>query len=227
MNILIVEDEPKIGESIEKNLSSLEEINVVNITRTYNDAVDEIGEIDFDIFIIDIFLGDGEKNGIELVKKIREKNKYVPIIIVTSAKSISFLEMAFEAGVNDYIEKPFDVKELQIRVKRWGKFVQPEMFVETLKYKELSYNIQTNEFYINEKKIVLTKKKKILFLLFIKNPEQLLTAEYISEKYWGDYVNTRKSRNLRSSIQSLRKSLSESCPDCIQTVRGEGYILKK
>jgi DNA-binding response OmpR family regulator len=227
MNVLIVEDESKIGKSIEKNLYNLEEINIIKIAKNYDEAIEKIGEIDFDIFLIDIFLGDEEANGIELAKKIREKNKYVPIIIITSSKSINFLEIAFEAGVNDYIEKPFDIKELQIRVKRWGNFFQPEIFMETIKYKEISYKIQTNEFFINDKKIELTKKNKILFLLFIKKPEQLLTAEYIREKYWGDYANTRKSRNLRSSIQSLRNSLSKSCPDWIQTVRGEGYILKK
>ena len=74
----------------------------------------------------------------------------------------------------------------------------------------------------------ITKKSKMLFLLFLKNAEKILSQDFIQEKLWGDYDLSFKNRNIRSSVQLLRRALAHyPCKNWIQTVSGEGYVLQR
>ena len=228
MNILIVEDEPLVAQGIKRTLSKCEITNLIEIANNFKEAEQKINfNATFDLILLDIFLGKNSLNGLDLCETIRKKNSRIPIIILTAAQSLRFLERAFKLGANDYITKPFNARELELRVKRWAELASQVAIKKKIIYDELSFDFQTNEVQHQEKILSLTKKNKFLLRLFLQQPEKLLTPQYLKEKIWGDYDNIDKNRNLRSNIQDLRKSLSSNCAHWIQTVRGEGYVLKK
>lgn len=227
MNVLIVEDEPLVAASIKNTLKKYATVNIMQVANSFENAKQQIKTNIFDIVLVDIFLGENKLSGLDLCEDIRKINKQIPIMIITGFQSVKYLEEAFNRGANDYMRKPFNAKELALRVTRWTKFSKLTVINPQLKYKNLTYDAGHHQFYFDQKPINLTKKNKTLLKLFIQTPEKLLKTTYIKEKFWGDYYDTRKQRNLRSNIQSLRESLEDICPNWIQTVRGEGYLLKK
>jgi len=227
MNILIVEDETIIGLSIQKILKKIPFVNLVDIAHDFDEAFEKTSSNIYDIALIDIFLGNGKHNGFELCEIIRRKNQAIPLVIITAYHSIKYIEKAFEIGANDYITKPFNHKELELRIKRW-LLLSHKIKTETeIHYNELTFKPQNNLFYFRKKALHLSKKNKILLLIFLKKPEQILSKEYLSEKLWGDYFNCDKKRNIRSNIQLLKKAVPIECSNWLYNIRGEGYILKK
>lgn len=227
MNILIIEDEIIVASSIKNILKKISFVNFIDIAHNFEDGFQKSMTNVFDIILVDIFLGHDQLNGFEICKIIRKKNKEIPLVIITSYHSIRYIEKAFSIGVNDYITKPFHHKEVEIRIKRW-LMLSHQIKTETeITYQEVIFYPQTNLFFFNKKPIILSKKNKILLLIFLQKPEKILSQSYLREKLWGDYLHCDKKRNLRSNIQLLKKSLPKECRDWIQNIRGEGYLLKK
>jgi len=228
MNILIVENDLYMLNHLRKiiyEVSSL--IKNIDISQDFDSAFSKCFSNVYDLILLDIFLDNGEKTGLDLCKSIRSNNAETPIIIISAHNSIKYIEKAFTLGVNDYILKPFHSKELQFRIKQW-LFAQYNISINnSIVYYDLSYNIDKNEFYYKCKLLNLTKRNKQLLIMFLKFPEKLLSATYLKEKLWGDYYDLGKNRNLRSNIQILRESLGDVCDITIDTVRGEGYLLNK
>lgn len=227
MNVLVVEDDLRVASSIKKTIKSCKVCNVVEIATNFDMAVDKMSSNVFDLLLVDIFLGVNSLSGLDFCEIVRKRDKRIPIIMVTSLHSINYLKKAFGLGVNDYVKKPFDYRELALRVERWVRLSETVEVKDALDYNGLIYDFCKNQFLYRNKKIPLTKRNKLLLKLFLEKPEQLLTTEYIKEKFWGDYLNINKSRNLRSNVQSLRESLGTGCSSWIKTIRGEGYLLKK
>jgi DNA-binding response OmpR family regulator len=224
MNILIVEDEVLIARMIKKICQNIPAVNTLDIVLDYDAAIHKATSGIYDLFITDIFLGKEKYNGLNFCEKLRALNIETPIMIITSIYSLEYLEKAFSLGVNDYIMKPFHPKELELRIHRWLKGSVSKSSTRVV-YDNLSYDPNLHEFYFEDKKIELTKREKALLLIFLRHSEKLIPTHLMKEKFWGDM--SEKNRNIRSNIQSLRKSLGNSCANWIQTVRGEGYILKK
>lgn len=229
MNILIVEDELAVAKIIKNIFSKVLYINIIDIVTSFNEWFDRSLSNTYDIILIDINLWKTGFNWIELCKIIKKNNASTPVVFITANHSLDLLERAFELWANDYITKPFKQRELYSRVKRWffTWWINNNIFIDELRYFSIAYCFNKNEFYWDWKKIPLTKKSKVLFLIFLKKPEVLLTEEYIREKLWWDYNLLDKNRNLRSNIQALRKSLHNYCLDWIQTIRWEWYVLIK
>jgi len=227
MNILIVEDDILTAKSIESVFNTFPDKMIITIISTYEDAEESVFGKKFDLAIIDIFLGDSSKNGLDLCSLIRDRNKNLPIIIITAHRPIQYLETAFLNGVNDYLIKPFHPTELKIRAEKclYSQYKSPEN--KQINYNELRFLIEKNHFFYLDNPIHLTKKCKALLLILIKEPEKVLDKYYIQEKLWSDYDPYEKNRNLRSNIQLLKKSLDKRLSSWIRTIRGEGYMLIK
>lgn len=227
MNVLIVEDDKIIAEVLKNILKKVKNINLIQSALTFNDAYQKAMSQVFDIVLIDIFLDKNDFNGIDLCKSIRKVNSEIILIFITSAISLKYLEEAFLYGANDYITKPFNYKEVELRIKRWSLIYRTIKTSQIISYYELSYDTMQNEFYLQKNQIKLTKKEKRLLSIFLRKKEETLTQEYLQEKLWGDFDLTFKTRNIRSNIQLLKKALPDKCKNWIQNIRGEGYILKK
>lgn len=227
MNILIIEDEAIIATSIKKLLKEISFVNIIDIAHSFEEGFQKATSNIFDIALVDIFLGQNQHNGFELCKIIRKENQEIPLIIITAYHSIRYIEKAFSIGVNDYITKPFNHKEVELRIKRWMMLSHKITTKTEIIYHSLIFKPQDNLFYFNNKPLYLSKKNKILLLIFLQKPEKILSHFYLKEKLWGDYLNCDKNRNVRSNVQLLKKAIPKECIDWIKNVRGEGYILKK
>lgn len=232
MNILIIEDDlflsQKIKEVFEKKILS----NRIDIINSFDSFLDKISIIDsYDTILIDIILWDKkERNWIDILKIIRNKNLNIPIVIISSFSDINWLKNAFDNWANDYIIKPFRLKELELRINRWYKSYFCSMCYnnkDLIEYNWLSYDLQKNEFSYNWKIIKLSKKIKYLLSIFIWYREKLLTEEFLINKIWWD-IDLENNRNLRINILRLKKWLNPFWIDkWIKNIRWEWYILIK
>lgn len=232
MNILIIEDDlflwKKIKEIFEKKVLS----NRIKVISTLDSFLNEFSLIDsYDIVLLDIILWINKlKNWIDILKIIRKKNNKIPIIIISSFNEFHRLEEAFENWANDYIIKPFRLKELEIRILKWFKQHFCWIFFTSsniIEYEHLVYDIIKNEFFYDNKVIKLSKKNKYLLSVFICYKEQLLKEKFLIDKIWWD-VFFIIERNLRVNVMRLKESLKEHwIQDWIQNIRWEWYIFQK
>lgn len=230
MNILIIEDDLIFASNIAKTFEKKIITNRVKIISNYSEFLREVSIINsYDIILVDIFLWIKEtKTWIDILFAIREKNKTIPIIIISWYDEIYYLEKTFSAWANDYLVKPFRLKELEIRVFKWFSiYFYSDLYAsENINYYWIEYNIKENEFYYNWEILSLTKSNKYLLSLFFANPGKLLTDRFLIEKIWGDLSFTI-DRNLRVSILRLKKAFKKhKIDDFISNIRWEWYIMK-
>ncbi|MDD2871098.1 MAG: response regulator transcription factor [Candidatus Gracilibacteria bacterium] len=233
MNILIIEDDEFLSNKIKGLFLKKDGVNLVKIISNFEDFVNCYHNVNnFDIILVDIYLSNNSKRdtGIEIIKLIRNKNKLVPIIVISGLNDIGWLRLGFDNGANDYICKPFRLAELEIRVLKLMKdYFKIENLGkdDKLEYNGLIYFFGTNKFTFDGNVIELTKLSKSILLLLLSRKESLISEICIIEKVWGDnygYVD----RNIRVAISRLKKGLSKYGLDSwIHNIRGEGYILKK
>jgi DNA-binding response OmpR family regulator len=180
--------------------------------------------------LVDIILWkNSKKNGIDIIKEIRGKSKKIPIVTVSWLDDISRLEKSFREWANDYIVKPFRLKELELRVCRWFEsyFFTDISGKNKIRYEWLEYDIKNNDFYYNKTQLHLTKGCKYLLSIFLTHPEVLLSEENLREKIWWDLTQTVE-RNLRVNVMRLKTSLKPFWIDhWIQNIRWEWYRIKK
>lgn len=231
MNILIIEDNRSLAENMKTVFEKKIISNRIKIATTYRHFTQELSIIkSYDIVLVDIILGEKElKNGIDIVREIRKKSKKVPIVMVSGLDDISWLEKSFKEWANDYIVKPFRLKELELRVYKWFEtfFYMDMSGKNKITYMGLEYDIQKNEFYYQWKYIQLTKGSKYLLSLLLSTPEKMLTNDILSEKIWGD-LSSVIDRNLRVNVMRLKNVLKPYGLDVwIRNIRGEGYMIKK
>ena len=232
MNILIIEDEVFLAEKIKQAFSNKVISNRIKMIHSYREFLHELSIIgSYDIVLVDIMLWESnQKTGIDIVKTVREKDINIPIVIISSMSDCHRIKSWFDSGANDYIVKPFRIKELEIRVLRWFQTFFLSLYFgndKTVEYKELLYNISENQFYYQGTPLMLTKKNKYILSILLSQPEKLIPNNYLIEKIWWD-IYMIVERNLRVSIHRLKSELKEyECHNWIQNIRWEWYMLKK
>ncbi len=231
MNILIVEDDYLLANRIKEVFEKKIVTNRIKILQTYENFIKEYTLIwNYDIFLIDILLWQNkDKNGIDIIENIRKKNKSSPIIIVSWLDDITWLEKWFTKWANDYLVKPFRLKELELRVINWFKnyYYKPWFIQENKNYNWLEYNVLENNFYYKNQLLTLTKQSKFLLSILFQKPENLCTEEFLKDKMWLDIVSII-DRNLRINVLRLKQSLKPyNIDNWIVNSRGEWYMLKK
>lgn len=232
MNILIIEDNYNLAKNIKRTFEKQIISNRVKTIYSYDDFINELWIINsYDIILVDIELGSlNQKNWIDIIKIVREKEINIPIVVMSSFSDYSWIEKAFDSWSNDYLIKPLRLKELEIRIQKWFKthlYTIQYLDSDIISYKNLHYNFKENNFYYGKQRINLTKKSKYLLTIFISSPEKLFTENLLIEKIWWD-ISITENRNLRINILRLKESLKLHWIDnWIQNIRWEWYILKK
>lgn len=214
MKVLIIEDDVPLNIAISE-FCKIKTFDVVNI----RDGLEAIGQIDnghFDLFIIDINIP--HINGLDLIKHIRKTDLHVPIIIITASLEITNFISAFENGCNEYIKKPFHLKELDIRINKLFSLDEPKT-VQVID--ELYYNFDAEEFLYKNQPIKLRWKKKRFCALLMKNANSIVSNERIYDYVWEGEV--KDSYPLRQLLGELRKILPFNI---IQTKVREGYMIE-
>ena len=214
--ILLLEDDINLSETVEEFLS--DEGFEVKCVYDGISAQDCIYENTYDLFLLDVNVP--SPNGFEVLKDSREKGKTTPAIFITSLNSVEDLSKGFESGCDDYIRKPFVLKELLLRINNIVKrdfYHNPN---ETLEIDtDLSYDIKADELLRQGEKISIHNKEKRLLKLFLRHPNEQISHEVIYEHLWG-FDEDPSDDALRTYIKNLRKIIGK---DRIVSIKRYGY----
>lgn len=214
--ILLLEDDLTLNETI---VDYLEE-NDYEVVSIYDgdDAFEKIYESSYDLFLLDVNVP--SLNGFELLKRCREEGIKTPAIFITSLNSMDSFEEGFESGCDDYIRKPFELKELLIRVQailKRGYFHETDSKVTIVD--DISFDTQSNQLYKDGQEVKLNLKELKLLNLFMQHRNELLSHERIYDWVW-DYDEESSDYSLRTYIKNLRKIFGK---DRIISVKKLGY----
>lgn len=225
MEILIVEDEKKIADSLKKGLGELSyEVNVA-----YDGTMGEkmFEQQKYDLVILDINLPG--INGIELCKIIRQKNKSVPVLMLTTFGSVPDKVEGFDAGADDYMVKPFSFDELIVRIRALLRRSQQENLPvgNLLQLADLEMNLDTKQVTRSGMVIPLTAKEFLLLEYLLRNKRRVVSRADIGEHVWNIDFDTN-TNTIDVYINYLRKKIDKNFdPKLIHTQVGFGYIMKE
>jgi DNA-binding response OmpR family regulator len=220
MRILLIEDESALAQSILSLLSK--EGYTAEWVAAYKTAIDKIEEENYDCFLVDISLPDG--NGLNIVRFLKKRNADSGIVIITAKNSLNDRIEGLDLGADDYLSKPFHLAELNSRIKavlRRRKFAGLKM-IEIDNLKIIPDNF---EVLVNNELLEFTRKEFDLLLFLASNKNRVLTRDSIAEHIWSNYNDISYSFDfLYSHVKNIRKKLIEKgCKDYIQSVYGIGY----
>lgn len=223
INILLVDDEKKICEFVKAYLDK--EGYQTNVAHNGNDAINYLDKNQYDIVLLDRMLPD--ITGEEICNYIRNNCKFknVPIIMLTAKTEDGDRIEGFELGCDDYICKPFNVKELILRIKAVLKRSHSVENIETIKFKnQIEINTRTHEVKVRGKSVILTNTEYKLLLVMASNPKKIYTREELLESVVEDHFE-KFDRVIDSHIKNLRQKIELDSRNCkiIKTVYGVGY----
>lgn len=223
INILLIDDEKKICEFVKAYLDK--EGYKTDVAYNGNDAVDYLDNNQYDIVLLDRMLPD--ISGEEICSYIRNNCKLVNIaIIMLTAKTEDDDRIeGFELGCDDYICKPFNVKELILRIKAVLKRSHDLETNEKINFKnEIEINTKTHEVKVRGKSVILTNTEYKLLLVMASNPKKIYTREELLENVVEDHLE-KFDRVIDSHIKNLRQKIEIDSRNCkiIKTVYGVGY----
>lgn len=223
MNILLVEDEPKVAEFIRKGLK--EQNHIIDIAYDGHMGEKLAMENEYDLIILDVILP--YANGLEVCKAIRKYKMDVPILMLTALGTTQDKLNGFDSGVDDYLVKPFHFEELLARIKALGRRKLLSSPGIVYKVSNLEVDAYKKSVKRDGKKIELTAKEFALLELLIVNKNRVLSRAYISETVWG--IDFKRGTNLIDVyINYLRSKIDKGFPEpLIHTVIGMGYVLKE
>lgn len=226
MEILIVEDDLRVAELIQRGLQEQDFITTVAYDGLSGKKLAE--QNNYDLAIIDIILP--KMDGLDLCKQIRSVNPDIPIIILTALGTTDDKVEGFDAGADDYLVKPFEMRELLVRMrallKRNNKS-STNNSGNSLKYADLEMNLDTKMVKRMDMEINLTPKEFNLLKYMLQNPERVLSRVEIAEKVWDTHFD-RGTNFIDVYINYLRKKVEKDFDEkLIHTKSGMGFILKR
>ncbi len=219
--IVIVEDEEDILELIEYNLEK-EGFETIGFTSTKNVA-QLLEEEPVDLLIMDRNLPGVE--GSEFVAQMRDIGVETPVIYLSAKNKESDIEEGFERGGDDYITKPFNMKELVLRIKAVLKRTKKDKSEGKVIYRDITLDLGSRELFIDGKNIELTKLEFDLLYTLISNQNIVLDRDYLLEHVWGGDA-IYQDRTVNVAINRLKEKIDpDKTKEYIKTVRGVGYTL--
>ena len=216
--ILVVDDEPTILELIEYNLESND--YQVSTATDGQMALDKVNADNFDLMLLDQMLP--KMSGIEVLKAMRKSGNLTPVIFLTAVDSEDNKIEGLISGADDYVTKPFSIKELLARI---GVVLRRTSHQESKKSFQL--NTDVKGLIMDGKEISLTKKEYELLEFLIRNKGIVVSREQIFDNVWGINSNSQM-RMVDIQISHLRDKIEQDTknPQIIKTVHGFGYILE-
>lgn len=223
MKILIVEDDLRVAELIQRGL----EEHGFSTTLAYDGLFGKKLALQqkFDLIITDIILP--KLNGIDLCKELKQSQPDTPIIMLTALGTTDDKVEGFDAGADDYLVKPFEMRELLARIRALlNRFNRSMNSGSILKYADLEMNLHTKMVKRGEKEINLTPKEFNFLKYMLQNPERVLSRVEIAEKVWDTHFDTG-TNFIDVYVNYLRNKIEKDFDTkLIHTKSGMGFILK-
>lgn len=218
-NILLLEDDLQLSDTVKQFL----EYSGYALYPAYDalEAKDILYEQNIDLMLLDIKVP--HQNGFDFLKEVRSGGNTTPAIFITSLNSVDDVTKGFEIGCDDYIRKPFALKELLARVEATIKRNFGTQQNSIALANGYSFDIKGLFLTHNNKKVALKNKEAKLLALFLKTPNTLLSYEDIFDVLW-DYDETPSQGSLRAYINTLRQHLGK---ETIETIKNSGYRYAK
>jgi len=220
--ILVVDDEPAVRRALERalRLASYD----VDLAADGRQALDALAERPADAVILDVSMPGID--GLEVCRRLRAAGDRTPILMLTARDAIDDRVKGLDVGADDYLVKPFALRELQARLRALLRRVSEDGNGEVLRYADLVLDPIAHEVHRGERLIDLSKTEFLLLELFLQHPRQVLTRSTIFENVWGyDFGPT--SNALGVYMGYLRRKTEEGGePRLLHTVRGIGYVLR-
>lgn len=223
MRILIIEDEYSLADAIAETLKG--ENFIVDIVTNGDDGENEALTNIYDLILLDVMLP--EKDGFQILRKLRQEKIETPIIMLTAKSELYDKLNGLENGADDYITKPFHMKELVARIKVILKRKVNIKDDNHLEYKDLKLNIDSGKLKCNGNEIDISGKELELLEILLINGNKIVKREILADKIWG-YYSEAEYNNVEVYISFLRKKLRLVKSNVqIKAVRKIGYKLEE
>jgi two-component system phosphate regulon response regulator PhoB len=218
-HVLLVEDEPDLNETISFNLGS----EGYEVTSTFNgkDALNAIENKKPDLILLDLMLPD--MSGLEICRELRssKKTKKIPIMMVTAKGEEVDRIVGFELGADDYIVKPFSIREFMLRVSAMLKRTDNKSDADLITFDSLEIDLAAHRVKLDDKEIALTAKEFALLQYLTERMGRVQTRDALLDDVWG-YNSEVTTRTVDTHVKRLRSKLKDVGRN-IETVRGVGY----
>ena len=222
MNILIIEDEYSLADAISESLKK-EKFNVA-IKADGEKGEDEALTENYDLILLDVMLP--KKNGFDILKTLRHEKIKTPIIMLTAKSEIEDKLNGLEHGADDYITKPFAMRELIARIKAVLKRANNLENTDVLEYGDLKLDLKNAKLVCNNNEIQISGKEFELLEQLLINKNQISSRESLAERIWG-YESDSEYNNVEVYIRFIRRKLKLiDSKVSIKAVRGVGYKLE-
>lgn len=222
MRLLLAEDEKELSDALVAILKH----NNYSVDAVYDgeEAWDYLQGQEYDGVILDIMMP--KMDGITVLKKVREQGNNVPILMLTAKSGIDDKVLGLDSGADDYLGKPFAMKELLARIRAMTRR-KTEVAHTVLKMGNLTLDRNTYELQVEDNNVRLANKEYQMMEMLMANPRQIISTERFMEKVWG-YDSETEISVVWVNISNLRKRLSSLGADVeIKATRNQGYSLEQ
>mgnify|MGYP001269268721 CR=1 FL=1 len=216
-HILVVDDDDGIRDLVKQYLK--QNNYLVSTAKSAEDAFEKVEIIKFDLIVLDIMMPG--KSGLEFTAQNKKKIN-TPIILLTAKGETSERVEGLEIGADDYLSKPFEPKELILRINNILNKTKSESRKKVVEFKNVKIDLNKMFIYKNEKSLKINNAEKIILEKMINSPGKIFGRFEI-----GNLIDLNKERSIDVVITRLRKKIEDNPknPKYLQTIRGEGYVL--
>ena len=216
-HILVVDDDDRIRDLVKQYLN--ERNYLVTTAIDAEDALEKVKIIKFDLIVLDIMMPG--KSGLDFTKE-NKNNLYTPIILLTAKGETEERIHGLEVGADDYLSKPFEPKELLLRIKNILNKTKSKSIKRLIEFGNVKINLNKHLILKDKKEYKINNTEKTILEVMINSPGKSFSREKI-----GKIINLDKERSVDVIITRLRKKIEQNPknPKYLQTLRGEGYVL--
>jgi len=220
--ILVVDDEPAVQSALSRALT-LERYEVAQAVDG-RDALEQLSGAAYDAVILDIAMP--YVDGLEVCRRLRDGGDRTPVLMLTAREQVDDRVAGLDAGADDYLVKPFALRELLARVRALLRRSGEDEEEGTLSFEDLRLDRLAHEVFRGKRTLQLTRTEFLLLEMFMRHPRQVLTRSAIFEHVWGyDFGATSNSLGVYMGYLRRKTEVGEE-PRLLHTVRGVGYVLK-
>jgi two-component system, OmpR family, response regulator len=222
MRILIAEDEDQISETLKEALSYQQ--HVVDVASDGQTAWELVEAFTYDLILLDVVLP--KLDGITFCQKLRQHGYHMPVLMLTAKGTLDDKILGLDSGADDYLLKPFELKELEARIRALMRR-SSDTLPPILRWGKLQLNPNTCEVMYENTPVHLTPKEYSLLSLFLRNSNRMFSRSAIIEQLWS-FEEPPGEETVKMHIKSLRHKLklAGATEDPIETVYGLGYRLR-
>jgi len=223
VRILIADDEPAVLSALERALRL--DGHDVSTAEDGEAALEQAAPAPFDAIVLDVMMP--RVDGLEVCRRLRRAGDRTPILMLTALDAIEDRVLGLDSGADDYLVKPFALREMRARVRALLRRAAPEEQAEMLRFADLRLDPGAHEAFRGERRIELSKTEFSLLEQFLRHPRRVLSRSQVFELVWGyDFGPT--SNALGVYMGYLRRKTEEGGePRLLHTVRGVGYVLRE